>query len=344
MKFIKNNLIEYCKNIKLSNTLNNIVFNKITDFNELHLFDDIHFISETILNYIHNDLKYIYIFNNDKYNIKIYLPNNSNPENKNLIYKIHSILNYIIDITKTNEVINVFIYLTPIKKEFNKNKDFNHEAFNTGFTNGQMICIFREEEVLKVLIHELVHYLNLENHFDDINNKKLLNYFNMCKDCKINTNEAYTELIAIILFLIWYNKYYFDQFNYNRFNKMLNNELKFSINQSAKCLSIIGCVNKFSDIIDKSNNCKIIQSTSFLSYFVIKTAIMFNIDLFFEFLKINNSEYTLNFNLIQNNIIKFYNLIIKCIEDSNFIKIMNYYIKLNKNKKLNYFNRFTKYA
>lgn len=340
---IKNNLIEYLANIKLKKNIENIDFNIFKDYDDLHLFDNVHFISSEILHFIHNKLEYFYKFSNDKFDIKIYAPN-SDQKYINLVAKIFSIIYYVIDVTKTNEFIKIYIFLTPIKKKFNKNNDFNSDAFNTGFTDSSVICIYREEEVLKVLIHELIHYLNLDNHFNDTNNKKLLNYFNMCDDCKINSNEAYTEMIAIIIFLVWYNKYNFNKFDYNKFNEIFNEELNYSLYQTAKCLSLIGCVNEFSDIVDKSNNCEIIQKTSFVSYFIIKTAFMFNIYLFFEFFKINENKFTLNFNLIPNNIIKYFNLIIKCIDDKKFIKIINYYIKLNKNKILNKNNRFTKYG
>ena len=79
----------------------------------------------------------------------------------------------------------------------------NGDNINSGSTlPGSFITLWRREELHKVLIHELIHYLNI-----DMYNYQYKFYI-LYKDIKLdnhkcNPNEAYTEFIAILIFTFW---------------------------------------------------------------------------------------------------------------------------------------------
>ena len=171
----------------------------------------------------------------------------------------------------------------------------------------------------------------------NINDNKYLGnilskYFNI--DSIIKPNEAYTEYLAVILYLIWYNKFKIS-FNYNNFNRMINNEIKWSLYQTAKIIYLTKCMNKFEDLYDPNINCKLKQKTSVFSYYILKTILLFNFNLtnYFILEKLNNSSIKYNSNYNTNfNFLKLINIYLK---NNYFNKIINKIIfLLSKNKKL----------
>jgi len=319
--------------IKLNNTINNIINNQypsniniINKYNITTINNNTHvknitnnpFIPEIILDYIKNKLKLQYSYINNELDINFFSKNNID---KILLDDIHSIIYFINTIFNNKKKIKINIFLTPFKKEFKK--VYDADAINSGSTNRVTITLWREEEIRKVLIHELIHYLHIDLKDDSIIASKLLNKINMCENCQIRPNEAYTELIAIQLYILWYNKFKYKNFDYNNFNIMMNNELKWSIYQCAKILNSFNCFEKFEDILDKSKNCKITQYTNMISYFILKTILLFNINDFCECIinKVNNESF--NFYDSEQNYNKFYKFIIKCLGNNEFNNIIN---------------------
>ena len=185
--------------------------------------------------------------------------------------------------------------------------------------SGKYICIWRKEEMSKVLIHELIHYLNLDMFKYQNKFIQLYDKINL-KSKMVNPNEAYTELLALTLMSIW--EYYFTNSKYNLnnyINNKLNLELSWSYYQISKILKYFKCYNSFNDLF--KNNCTFRQETNVLSYFILKTYFLQNINIILKNLNINNlyinnsiSEYILKntnlhddkFNNIINNILKNY--------------------------------------
>ena len=74
---------------------------------------------------------------------------------------------------------------------------------NSGLTlPGHYIILFRKEEMIKVLFHELIHYLDLDMRNYQKELFFLYDEINLKADI-INPNEGYTELLALILLNIW---------------------------------------------------------------------------------------------------------------------------------------------
>ena len=114
---------------------------------------------------------------------------------------------YIVNIYSSKQCckkIDLFLYLTILKKELPKNNVdvIDQIHVNTGFTytcpNDSEIVIFRKEEWFKVLIHETFHNfaLDFSSMNCDIATKTILNIFKVKSN--VNLYEAYTEFWAEI--------------------------------------------------------------------------------------------------------------------------------------------------
>ena len=125
---------------------------------------------------------------NNNSTIYLCLPNKS----KNILYwntllkLIFWRINFMRNIANNNKILEVWIFPSLFKKILPETKIITIDTINSGMTvlnnnckNGK-IYIWRKEELLKVLIHEIIHSFNL-----DINDKY---------DC-----ETYTELHALLL-------------------------------------------------------------------------------------------------------------------------------------------------
>ena len=157
----------------------------------------------------------------------------------------------------------IYLVLTPLKKYFPK-KDIviSAEHVNSGYTsqdnNGnKLIFIWRHEEFEKVVLHEILHYFDMDCH--DIN------YHNILKDIKIigmkeRYYEAYTDFIAIIYHLI-----YLSLVTCVKIKSLLTLEYTFIENQAQQ-------LNKYFNLgewtIVPLN--PIIQQTSVFSYYILK--------------------------------------------------------------------------
>jgi hypothetical protein len=132
---------------------------------------------------------------------------------KKTLQKIYHILNFIIyycsilhNGNALNEL-NIKLVLSPFKKNTLKrvipNGALSTYNINNGMTsyyniNKASILIYRSEELIKVLIHEIIHAYKIDSAFngksleDNINN-----LFKLSND--VNTNESFTETYACIL-------------------------------------------------------------------------------------------------------------------------------------------------
>ena len=166
----------------------------------------------------------------------------------------------------------VTFYLIDNKKRLppthpNKPRILTEEYSNSGFTfvaEPRDIHIFRKEESLKVLIHELIHSSQF-----DFDNKYLHKLPLNIKDDNI-TNEGITEYLAII-FYYWYIANYTKEFYYNNskpndlFLNYLGNDLGWQEYQMNKILNYFNM--KPTDLLNENN---FRQKTSILSYFYFK--------------------------------------------------------------------------
>lgn len=257
----------------------------------------------------------------DKLNSEITIFENIDEKHKINVAHVYKIINMIQTLTEKKNKVSIFIINTPMTKKYTFSGLVGVDNINSGMTiTGEKIVIWRYEEIYKVLIHELLHYYDF--YIDDnLSVQKILNV--RCVKCQNYINEAYVELFALLI----HTKLIEYLLNYRySFVSLISYEYSFSLFQIAKAL-IFFDINTSKCII-KQDECKpIVQTTSFFSYFIIKSLFLHNINSILQNPMNNIDKLLHNF---LNNSAKFYDDINKNI---SLLKKM----KVNMNDKKNNF-------
>ena len=228
-----------------------------------------------------------------------------------------------------NSSVNLVIFYGKQKKYVPKNKYYCSDNINSGMTeSGRVVMIWRQEEFYKVLIHELVHYFNIDFYISDSIYQKIYQIFE--KHFKIDgidrINESYTEAFAILVHSILYATE-----NSIDIDTVIQNELLFAHFQIAKILNHFD-IESYNDL----KNNKLYQNTSVCSYYIIKCLLMINYDLLLDYLdkngfmvKNSESEYIDLYskileknNIVDEAIVKMINTIKKCNNEHFACKTM----------------------
>jgi hypothetical protein len=292
----------------LFNDLNNIIKNthinfKLVNIKELNekperYLNHNEFTSENVEKYIKNNLKYSYEINYEN-NCIIYFRKNK-IINKNLPKIIKTILFIIIIIKKLfnrKQSQKVYFFETTLKKKFpKKNTVLNPDNINTALTyleeehlNGDII-LYRKEEVIKVLIHELIHSNCIDHKIIYSKNSRLFSKM-FCSNYSVLLNESFTETMACIINLyiifilecIYGKDNIHDKIIYNKkeLDKMFYNECMYSDYMCSKIKTFYK-IDKISNIIKNSKDCIEIfpQETNVISYYFLKNILLHNIKRF----------------------------------------------------------------
>jgi hypothetical protein len=215
---------------------------------------------------------------------------------------------------KCSQSIHVHLYLTSHKKILPKqhNAPIDEEHANTAFTTSCQketeINIYREEECAKVLIHETFHCMGLD--FSEFNasetNKEILRIFPVVSDVRLFETycETWAELFNI-MFLSYFSVRMTENLETNiqkmlkKTQVMLHYEQMFSLFQCAKVLQHFDMTYKHmhektegSQTIRKN---KYKENTHVLSYYVIKSILMFQMNRFIEWC-VDNNHRSIDFN------------------------------------------------
>jgi len=276
---------------------------------------DYSYVDSEIKSYI-EDMQFIgkqYIFNINQRTIQV---NMFCENNCSEVYLKHSIEKIFIWLhvafgfsnPECSQSLTIFIYLTDLEKDIPlKNHTINRINVNTGFTfsckSKNEINIYRKEEWFKVLIHESFHNLGLDfshhqcSHIDS----KILSIFPVNADVRIY--ETYCEMwaeIINIMFIVFNkstNKESIENMIKNT-EKLLDYERTFSLFQCVKVLKHMGIsYNELHDRSEKSHiirNLRYKEKTCVLSYYVLKSILMYKINNFLEWC-IKNNGYSIKF-------------------------------------------------
>lgn len=327
IELLYNNLNKYFNNICLTK------FNyKLTEVKNIELVET-HFIPDKIRDYISKNLvmKYsvIYKIKNKLINLNYYSKKNIDVS---VLNKLIKRIVFMMTISNTYININIDIYDTPFKKKFNCNDskkcgDLHTNNVNSGLNYSNNIIIFRKEEYKKLLLHELIHALDLDNKYETMKqNKEIFETFNINSN-NLLINESYVETWAIIL-NVYCTQYELNKNSFKNFKINLQKELAHSLIQCAKLLIYynIDDYNKLYNSHKKSIYYK--DSVNTFSYHIIKTINLSNIRNFLKNFK--DSKFilkkTYNYNLYIKFIIKF---------SKSISKKINMIILKYKNKNLN---------
>ena len=233
---------------------------------------------------------------------------------------------------KNNNKVICYFYLTDLKKTINweSKETIGINNVNTGMTsrslikldqcnNDEYILLWRKEELIKVYIHELIHYFDIDtNNYYDI--KKLTNKICVVNSIQTIPNEAYTDFLTIIINSIIFSTYS----NNNNIEVIIKNEIKFSLFQAAKILYYYG-FTKWEDFNTTDCNNYFDQGSSVFSYYIIKSILLYYFNDTISILKeMNNNEtYYLNFKTNKINIKIFKDHIIKSFYKKDFSQELN---------------------
>lgn len=217
--------------------------------------------------------------------------------------------------SRCSSELKIHLYLTKFKKILPMNGEIiGQEHANTGYTmsckQNNEINIFREEEWFKVLIHESFHAFGLD--FAELDNtphdgsNEILKIFKVSSD--VNLFETYCEMWAELLnvmFIVYFNStsdFYknIDSLIHEVENRILNERL-YSLFQCAKVLYHYKLDYKElyekSDIAQNKRERKYKEDTNVLSYYIIKSILMFYINDYIHWCFDNNKTYTELFTL-----------------------------------------------
>ena len=215
-------------------------------------------------------------------------------------------MNYLLN--NNNLPSRIDIYLTKFKKiiDYSENSTISSDSVNSAVTDGQDIVIFREEEALKCLMHELIHFhrldkklynFSLDNMEVNILMRRLKISHNIDLDYNHRLTEAYTECLASIFSIIvstadtviGISKQGIDNrkgcgkmiqdTQMTQIIKSLEYEITFSFLQISKILRYFK-YDSFEELLRLAP--KIIrqplrQSTDLFAYYILKTYLMLNI-------------------------------------------------------------------
>jgi hypothetical protein len=235
------------------------------------------------------------------------------------INRLLHICNIMYKLNDYNDILNVEIFYIKYRKELTEYKSLLcANNVNSGFSvKFKYVCIFRNEEIEKVLFHELIHFFDNDTSIDNITHNKIseyiINKFGIIDEHYIN--EAYTDYYAIL-----YNTLFMSYYLNTDFYELFKIEILFSLFQTAKILANNNILN-FEQIYKKENVIK--QNTHGFSYYILKSAFLLRPEL------LNKKSFD-NINLI-------IELIESSLNNKIFINIINYYINIILNEHNNMF-------
>ena len=174
--------------------------------------------------------------------LHIYLDSNDidHPNTKLLVEAI----SYITSFSDKNRKITIHLCLLPDKKILKKNSqrltNLNANSGSNRFTDTESeICIFRKEECIKVIMHEILHGLrcsSLGSH-SAITERLCQKYKLESKD--ILVDESYTETWAKILNCYFISTLTNSSTKYQHFCTMLAIETEFALYQANKVKAFV---------------------------------------------------------------------------------------------------------
>ena len=210
---------------------------------------------------------------------------------------------------RCSNTMNIHFYATDHLKKVANTKDqpldqiHINTAFTTSCSNSTELYIFRLEEWFKVFIHETFHNMGLDfSHVDNtISDQRMRKIFPVSADVRLY--ETYCEMWAEIMNTMFVS--YFSTtaqfktdpaFIIKKMEGFLQFEAMFSAFQCAKVLDHNGMT--YTELIEiytnpqKSPNSalKYKEKTNALSYYVIKSVLMVNMNMFVEWCALNNHK------------------------------------------------------
>ena len=335
---LTNESLKYLRHLKINNPNNSVNLNKLFTKFENHKYNydepDIShvkikkpnfnkYIAKNLKKKVKNYKNTILVkwVVNTQYKIDCNLYIHSKSKNKSINEKTLNLLVYIISFTASlsskGRTFDIHVVLLPDKKFFLKK--FTTNEVNSGVTsygnNRATVLVYRREECIKVIIHEMIHGLG----FSDIEDTRtVIDHYNEKYNInctKINLNETYTEIWAKLI-----NCYLVTKINgrlmdnkYNYFCYLIDCERMFSSIQATKII-------KHLKNTDKKINLS--KNTSIVGYYLAINELINNLDAFLKMKFNDNNLFYLDnesrFNNFITSINKYYTVKVKNVFNKTF--------------------------
>ena len=336
------NLYEEMKKILKKDDLGKIEITKINQLPNQYLKDN-NFTSKNIKDIIFKKLIFSYKITCENNTIIYFTSKEVRNKIPPIIVHMCKIIHLLKKIFNRNCSQKIIYFETLEKKKLPKKKlvALGPNEVNSGLTfldfdtNGEII-LYRKEELLKVLIHELIH----SNLIDEklITSKEAKEFSNLfCVDYKVLLNEAFTETLANIMNLFYIH--IFCKFTKDRLNDMFKMEVSYSNYISNKILDYYN-IPSINDIIKNNQMCKVNfpQKTNVLSYYILKNVLLKNYIELGNLLNACSSNYKINVSCINEIIILIMKNIKKmsksknkyntCTDENNSLRLCLYQLDL----------------
>jgi hypothetical protein len=187
-----------------------------------------------------------------------------------------TILRYMLQFPNTLSSIEVIFAFTSVHKHLPTHGLVGPSTLNTGYTRGNQIVVYREEEWLKVFIHECMHLFEYDS---ELRNKSELLYPLFPISRKIQLNESYCEIWARVL-----NCCVISVLNNVDLDHLLEKERQHSLQQMVNVLHYMNI--KYPQLMDKNTVYK--ENTNAFAYLVIPAILIQDSYLFVKWCKKNN--------------------------------------------------------
>lgn len=227
--------------------------------------------------------------------------------------------------------IEINLYLTPFKKiaPDNFNSILGINEINSGYSSvgckkNTEIIIYRKEEWFKVLIHELMHNLNLDFAIVNIDESKEMLYNLLNLNIKYEITETYVETWARIINIAIAAKIktdIFDEYT-KQFKELLYKEIIFSLQQATKILKFVNNTNNYR------------ENTNAYAYYVFTSALLYDYHSFLDWCYSNNISNIFDIKKNSKTIKKFTELIISSLKNNGYQKAISCVYNLNSNNSL----------
>lgn len=356
-KFTKTQLNNYNKTINFTNAKRLITMeysgqstNPITIEENFKFLFNSHYIADNIMTDIKKNMKNMYIiryrFKTEILDINNLITIYSSSKDESKIWKIaESVIDRILFFNislNTNKSPNLLIFMSNQKKVIpvmnnnnNSNLEFNPKHINSAVTDGTNIIIFREEELLKSILHEAIHFFKVDFSPNEYPTSYINQYLTKYRITNIKNNtirisESYTELLANLLNNIFISK------DLNELESNNSKEINYSLFQVAKIFHLLG-YKKTSDFLSnnhRKNTKDLVQGSHVFSYYIVKSIFFYHINDFIDKIILRKGSY-----LIFNNNSETYfyidNLIVNNLSpDSNWSKHINKLLNKMNNKEI----------
>jgi hypothetical protein len=290
-KQVLKNLISHSKSIKISSQIHShtTIISLRDQLPMCELLRNSSFVPDHIKDYIEKESKFYvtheYTYKGREFKIIMVYDDDNVERKKAIVVDMFKWLTMIVDMgslhANCGQTTSIYCYLTPFKKELpvKRGEILSYDNANSAVTrpcfSSNEICIFREEELFKVFIHETFHAFNLDFSLDMKDNhvKQMKQLFNIKSE--FNIYETYAETWAEIMNIIFLSG------DLGVANKMLQAEVAFSLHQMNKVLAYMGL--DYSDLINADGIQKYKEETNVFCYYVLKALILFYWSDFIEF-------------------------------------------------------------